>query len=786
MMLAVSDPLPIHLVRADFEAALARGAVVVSSPTGSGKSTELPRWAALARGRVLVVEPRRIACRSLAQRVAELEATDLGVGVGYVVRDDACLSDATRIVFATPGMVLADRGMTSRYDTIVLDEFHERSLDLDLLLALLRRDPKAPRIVVTSATLDGDRIATHLGGTHITAEGRAYPVSIEYADAGALLPRVDDLASRVRDAVMRVGATQGDVLVFLPGKAEIEAAARELRGSPFEVVTMHGGLTLDEQRRGFRRSDRKKVILATNVAETSLTIPGVGVVVDAGLVRRTRYHAGRGFLALAPIAEDSATQRTGRAGRTGPGACLRLWGRGARLESVTPPEIHRESLTPMVLKAAAWGSLFDELDFIDPPKPYAVDAARAELIGLGALADDGTLTAHGREIDGLPLDPPLARMLVQARGTDAVDDVVDLVAVLAVGRPLFSTRVADDEATIRAGSCDASALIRALRVAQDSEEGISPAVLSEARRNRTRLRKLLSLCGAAPRQDADRDALIRVALAADPRVAHVARTRGRQVAFSNGGTELELARESLVSRAKDLEAIIVFESRALGVGPDARVLVTCASPVSLGVLDRAGLGRDRLEAVRVERGSVVATVERVYARRVIGASEQTPVGEIARDAIATLFLRGSIFKAALASSKERLALSRIALGMGFGDEIDAGVRENPTLEGWSRARIDALGIESGDDIAMLSPADLTAPDVPYLVRLRLESDYPVSVSVGDATYAAEYDLEHKRVTLVLVRGQRKDPPPLSYLPKFPGLGIIVSSARGTTVLRARG
>ncbi len=780
MAVVKPDELPIHAVRSAFDAALAAGPVVVSSPTGSGKSTEVPRWAT-ALGRVLVVEPRRVACRSLAARVADLEATPLGTTVGYAVRDESVASEATRILFATPGVVLHARELVDRYAVLVLDEFHERGLDVDLLLALFA-GRSSPRLVVMSATLDGDRVASHLGAVHVSAGGSAFPVDVRYLEAGTASPHGDDLAARVMRAVDAAASDAGDVLVFLPGKGEIDACARALRGSSWEVVPLHGGLSLDEQRRGFERSARRKVILATNVAETSITLPGVGVVIDTGLVRRTRYHAGRGFLALASIAQDSAAQRTGRAGRTGPGVCYRLWGKGAVLERVTPPEIHRESLVPLVMGAAAWGRRVDELPLFDPPKPAALAAAHDELTLLGAIDAAGTLTPRGSELYGLPLDAPLARLLIEARGGACLDDVIDLVSALAVGRPLFLAGDADDN-DLRRGDCDATALIRTVREAREWEGGVSGVALGEARRIRSRLRRAHGLGGAMTTAPIDRDAVVRTAIAADPRSVHVARVRGRSVAFSNGGTEIELARESVVQRAKDLDAIVVFESRALGVGQDARVLVTCASPVSVDVIARAGLGRDRLERVALEHGRVVAHVERVYARKVVATREETPIGEMAREAIATLFLRGSLFKGSLPVTRDRLALAELAARLGHGAELDASVRANPTIEPWVAARLAALGVESGDDLALLSAGDLVAPDVPAWVRDEVERDHPRTVSVGDATYEADYDLAAGRVTLRLVRGQRKEPPPLQYLPRFAGLGIVVEGPRGATVLR---
>jgi ATP-dependent helicase HrpB len=789
----VDAALPIFAVRAALLEALAKGPLVVSSPTGSGKSTEVPRW---CPGPVLVIEPRRVACRSLAARVSELEGTPLGERVGYVVRDESVTSEGARIVFATPGIALRDARLVAAAKTVILDEFHERSLDVDLLLALLLRK-RAPGtgLVVMSATIEGERVARHVGGTYLVAEGRTFPVDVRYVTHGDALPDAADLPARVAKALTLSAGDPGDVLVFLPGKAEIEVCRRTIEGaaSGAFVVPLHGGLTLDEQRAAFAPARGRKVILATNVAETSLTIPGVGVVIDAGLVRQTRYHDGRASLVLAPIAEDSAAQRAGRAGRTAPGVCYRLWSPAARLAKVTSPEIHRESLVPLVLSAAAWGERPEELPLLDPPKPYALEAARADLAAWGALSPGGALTDGGRALFALPIEPPLARLLVEARRTGCLDDAVDLVAALAVGRPIFQPGPAPEDRhdDLRLAGCDATALVRAVRIGRPDAHRVSGFAIEEARRLRTRLRRALGL-GHAKLEDGpfDRDALLFTAMAADPRVAHVARARGRDVAFSNGGTELELARESAVRNVRDVEALIVFEARAFGAGGAARLLVTCGSAVPLAWLARAGLGQDRLGAVRLESGRVTATVERVYAKRVLSTRDETPAGDVARAAIGELFTRGSLFRGsgALPTAKDRLALRALAAKLATRGH-PAGVASPtpvPGLDEWVLLRLRELGVESGDDLALLSAKDLVPDDVPYESRAALDREFPRVVSVGDATYEADYDLDKNQVLLRMVKGSRRDPPPLGYLPRFTGLRICVEGPRGIAVLRERG
>lgn len=802
------ENLPIHALRTAFDRAIAAspGNVVVSSPTGSGKSTELPRW---LRGRAVIVEPRRIACQSLATRVAALERTELGQGVGYIVRDDRRVRADTRLVFATPGIVLRDADLLASADTVVLDEFHERSLEGDLLLALLlaqqrRGGPPADRkLVVLSATLEGERVAAFVGGAHLAAEGRAFPVDVRFTEAGDAPPDGHDLVRRTVRAVAAAANDPGDVLVFLPGRAEIDAVAASLGGQSGDVLPLHGGLSLEAQRATFAPRARRKIILATNVAETSLTVPGIGVVIDGGLVRRTHYHAGRGFLALTAIAADSAAQRTGRAGRTAPGISYRLWGPRCALAPSTPPAVHRESLVSLVMAAAAFGERPEDLPFLDPPKPFALAAARDDLRALDALEGTTALSAEGRALFALPAEPTHGRLLSEARRRGCLEDAIDLVAALSVGRPLFlpGAPTLDPHDDLRLAGCDVTALVRAIRFGVPERHALSPHVLSEARRARERLRRASGLAERGGTEvdlakgDA-RERLVEAAFAADPRAAHVVRTRGAQRTLSNGGTEIELARESALGRLTKLEAALVLESRALGSGRDAHVLATVCAAVPLAWLTRAGLGEDRVAHVALERGRVVATIERVFANKVLATREGKPEGAAAREAIATLFLRGSLFKGAAKLTRERLVLGALAAKIaeregrapppGVAGLAATGGTVETAVEGWVRARLEALGVESADDIALLSASDLTAPELPWELAQTMAKDYPEAVSVGDATYTATYELSPLQVTLKMIRGTRKDPPALGFLPPFPGLRVVVDGPRGIAVLRAAG
>ena len=640
------ERLPIENIRKEFLAALRAGPVVVSAPTGSGKSTQIPRWCG-EQGKVLVIEPRRVACRGLADHVARLEKSALGEAVGYAVRDDVRSSAKTRILFATPGVVLRwlAGGMPADYRTVIIDEFHERSLDVDLLLALLHASG-AGNLVVMSATMEGLRVARHLGGRFVEGQGRTYPVTVRHLPGRAFLPDIRGVEERVVAAVDAARDDEGDMLVFLPGKGEIRAASERLRSRrDLEVLTIHGGLSLKEQARIFQSGGARRVILATNVAETSITVPGVGVVIDSGLVRRTRYHGGRGFLTLMPIAMDSAQQRAGRAGRLAPGVCYRLWKQDAILNETTPPEVHRESLVTLVLGAAACRSTIEELPFLDPPRDFAVEAAMAALGSLRALDTGGRISSRGDRFFRLPLDPPLGALLVQAEAMNCLPDAIDLVSALAVGRPLFASgsRPAEEKDDLRAGGCDATAAIRAVRQGEAKRHGLNAFALQEARAVRKRLLRIWKAARVKDDAIPDRRELALAALRADPSTGYVARRRKRRVAWSNGGTEVELARESAVSQEKH-DLLVVFETRATGLtARKTSIIITCAMPAPPQWFLAAGLGEDEVRGATVDRGAALAKVARVLAGHVLKTREEEPTGPLARSTVLLLFLEGRAF-----------------------------------------------------------------------------------------------------------------------------------------------
>jgi ATP-dependent helicase HrpB len=427
------SPLPIDAALPDLTAAL-RGntAAVLVAPPGAGKTTRVPLvlaredWAQKAR-RILVLEPRRLAARAAAERMAQTLGERVGDTVGLRVRFGSKISSRTRIEIITEGVftrLILDDPMLDGVAAVIFDEFHERSLDADLGLALARDVQQGLRedlrILVMSATIDGARIAKLLGDAPVIAsEGRAFPVETRYAgrDARPIEPQVADTIIRA----MRADA--GSLLAFLPGAAEIRRTKTLLEGRAeptTDVVALYGALAGDEQDRAIEPAPpgRRKIVLATSIAETSITIEGVRIVVDSGLARVPRYEPDVGVTRLETVrvSRAAADQRRGRAGRTEPGVCYRLWDepQTAALEPFARPEILAADLSSFALDLAAWGGGPDQLAFLDPPPKAALTEAKALLNELGAIDGDGRITAEGKLLRRLPLPPRLARMVVDA------------------------------------------------------------------------------------------------------------------------------------------------------------------------------------------------------------------------------------------------------------------------------------------------------------------------------------------------------------------------------------
>ncbi|EFQ82892.1 ATP-dependent helicase HrpB [Aeromicrobium marinum DSM 15272] len=491
-LLAAPPDLPVVAGLADLEQALrTRGVAVVQAPPGTGKTTLVPpAVAAVVAGRVVVTQPSRIAARAAARRLAHLLGEPVGETVGYAVRGDRRTSQRTRVEVVTTGLLLRriqhDPELVG-VGAVVLDEVHERHLDADLTLALLidvRTNLREDLSLVTmSATVEAERTAALLASGDedapvISVPSALHPVRSVWCPLPPAARRTDDrgitpafhdhVATTVRRALAE---HEGDVLVFVPGVGEVEATMRRLSGVDADVHALHGRLSGAEQDRALNEGPRRRVIVSTAVAESSLTVPGVRIVVDAGFSREPRTDHRRGLSSLVTVAVSraAAEQRAGRAGRLGPGVVLRCWSETehAHLAAHPDPEIVTADLTAFTLELACWGSAdVRDLALLDQPPEHALSAARQVLVDLGAITEDGTATPRGRVIAGVPVDPRLARALIDGAGLVGARRAAEVVAMLS-----------ED---VRAPGGDLVAALRSLRAGRRADAWRSQVTRLEA------------------------------------------------------------------------------------------------------------------------------------------------------------------------------------------------------------------------------------------------------------------------------------------------------------------
>jgi ATP-dependent helicase HrpB len=652
------------------------GAVVVVAAPGAGKTTRVPP-SLLALGRVALLQPRRVAARAIARRIAQEQELALGEDVGWQVRFERRFTASTRLLVMTEGVLTArlqSDPLLSDFDVVILDEFHERSLHADLALALARqaRDARPDlRIVVMSATLDAATVASFLGGCPvIDVPGRLHPVEVEHAELSPVA------------AVRRVLAgTTGHVLVFLPGAGEIRRAATDLDGVDAEILPLHGSLEAEAQDRALAPSPRRKLILATNVAETSLTVEGVTHVVDAGFHKLLRFDASSGLdrLETERIPQSSADQRAGRAGRTGPGHALRLWDERLRLRPFLDPEIRRVDLASPFLDVLAWGG--DPLAFawFEAPDPAAARAAMDLLGQLGAV-EDGRLSALGRTLARLPLHPRLARVLVACGGSQRG----------AAACALLSERPGPRPADPPTASSDVLALVDALATAPRATREAARELYETARR---------ILGDAAPEEgdDALRHALL---LGFPDRVARRRERRSPRLLLRSG-VGATLSRESGVRDAEWLVALeIAGAARVEAQGQGGEPLVRVASAV-----DREWLVPSHVEVEhRLEKGVV-------RARRVasLGALELAASEIDADPAVA----EGLLVEALRAQPLDEATRSFLRRARFAGVEVDVDAFQRDACAG-------RMALPGGVDLLALVAHD---------VRGRVDRDAPTSLEV---------------------------------------------------------
>ena len=533
--------LPVLEALPELRAALAdRGQAVLTAPPGSGKTTVVPLAlldAPWLRGqRILMLEPRRVAARAAAARMAAICGERVGDTVGYQIRFDRKVGPATRIEVVTEGLLTrrlqADPDLPG-VGLVIFDEFHERSLEADLALALTldacaTLNPEL-RILVMSATLAAERVSGLLGGAPIIrSDGRVFPVDVCYRPSNA--PVAEAVAAAV---VTATAEAEGDVLAFLPGAREILDAQSMLRSQrpSLAVFPLYGALPATEQDAALRPliDGRRKVILATNLAQTSLTVEGVTQVVDCGLVRVARFDLGNGAdrLGTERISQASADQRAGRAGRLGPGRAIRLWSaeRQGLLAPHDTPEIQVVDLTRFALELAGWGTTPSEAALLDPPPAPAWDYAQGALKAFGALAADGRITPYGRQLLTVPAAPRQAHLLRQAEAAGLAPQAVWLIAALDERLP--SADLADAVAYWVAGRGDPAARARVRETAQ----------------------QLARRLGITPARNTDRRDLSRLVAWAYPERVALRRPRGEGVYQCADGRELRVAPQDPLAQA---------------------------------------------------------------------------------------------------------------------------------------------------------------------------------------------------------------------------------------------
>ena len=516
--------LPVTRALGDIAAATRPGGcAVVTAPPGTGKTTLLPPAVAVAlaeagtNGRVLVTQPRRVAARAAARRIARLLGEEVGGQVGYSVRGDSRVSERTRVEMVTPGVALRRLQRDPELpgvSALIVDEFHERDLDTDLALAFTLDARSALRddlfVALTSATLDASRTVDFLRASTgeepalVDIPGDIFPLELRYAPPPRGVEAVgtignervgvrrEYLAHVARTVEDTVASTEGSVLVFLPGVGEIETVRGNLRLGDVPVLTLHGQLSAAEQDRALSPASGRRVILSTSIAESSLTVPGVSVVVDAGLAREPRFDAGRSLSSLVtvPAALARLEQRAGRAARTGPGIAVRVMDSVdvARRPAQSAPGIATQDLTDARLQVASWGTPVEELALLDAPPAGTWEAAGQRLSSLGAIDEAGAATAAGRKLASLPLDPPLGRALLASSGVLGASKAARFVALLS-----------ED---VRALGADLGAWERRLGRGGASDAGVRKAQAARVKETQARLERLARRLPASASDDA--------------------------------------------------------------------------------------------------------------------------------------------------------------------------------------------------------------------------------------------------------------------------------------------
>ncbi|MDD1780645.1 DEAD/DEAH box helicase [Enterovibrio sp. ZSDZ35] len=767
--------LPIDALKSDVEKVIKKNNIIVQADTGTGKSTRLPVWA-MALGKVLVVEPRRVACTSLAAFVAKTIDSEIGERVGYAIKFDYRFDESTNIVFATPGVVLRwfAENQLAQFDVVMIDEFHERRAETDLLAALLIKHDKH-RLLITSATLDSEKLAGYFSADVIKANAKSYGVTVNcHSRDTQSTPTGRDLEQRLLPVAQNAIARGGDILVFLPGKKEISSCQSLLKHLDADIIPLHASASESDRKRALEIGERQRVVLATNVAETSLTIPGVVTVIDTGLERRTHQRNGRTALALHAISQASAKQRAGRAGRITAGFCEKLYGEHAPLELFTPPELEREDLIETMLAAACCGVRLDELAFLSPLPSKSLTSAEARLIGMRAIDDKGNVTEHGRLLYPLPIDSLFAHLITGMRTKSNREAMCDLAAILQTPMRVWQRQSGDLALDAykdwNRNVCDVVTSIAVIRGEQPDEVLVDSLALNEARVLSASLREALGLPQWEVASRFDREAFLRNVIEISPELVFVRRER-RQQAFGNGISEVVLSRDSDFPDTPQ-SAIVFDQFHLAGKGSKQTTsYATCLAPIPFNWISDADLGIWEVIEHQEIDGMILDSKQRVYAGRIIETVQQESEGDGLIHAMCQQILNGELFPGVGDRISDDVAYWNLY------QQFEA-ITPEPNIEAatWLCDRLRTLGIESQDDVELIDGEDLMFDGVPEWELKDFVEKYPLRLVLADLHLSVEYNKLKRTVIVHHVKGSRKDGPKRWELPPWKGWKIQYKKA----------
>ncbi|SDH10434.1 DEAD/DEAH box helicase [Vibrio xiamenensis] len=774
--------LPIDTLRADFLRQIEHHHLIVEAETGSGKSTRLPLWMA-SKGRVLVVEPRRIACTSLAEYLAQQSDKPLGDEIGYAIKLDNCYRDETQVVFVTPGVALrwlAEDGL-AQFDLVMVDEFHERRWDTDLLVALLRVR-QSHRLVVTSATIEGDKLANYLDAKRLYASGRRFDVHLEHDCLDSRqLPDNRNLEQKVKRQVQRLlDSATGDILVFLPGRKEIQACAQTLAGlEDVLIAPLHASVSEAQKQLALNPQRQRKVVLATNVAETSLTIPNIVAVIDSGLERRNEQRNGKTALALKHISKASARQRLGRAGRVMAGTCVRLYGEHAALAEVTPPQMHRESLTEPMLAAACCQTPLERLAFLEPLPEKSLLSAQSILRSMGAIDEQGVALEHGKKLYPLPIDALYADLVTRMPSKALQEAMIDLTAALAVPGRLFSLprQVEALEQLEREEplGCDGELLIGLLRSRVFSGVDCDLDALQEARALAEQMREVFELPQLSVASRYKHSDLVEAIARLHSELVFVRREKRRE-SMANGKMEVTIGRDSRF-KASD-EAAIVLDTHSVparGV-KNTLNLATVILPIPLAKVAQLELGEwqsaEPNDNEQLSEQGLMVTLQHIYAGRVIATCQQPAEGAHALNAIITAVKQQQIWPGFAKLRETQIKHYQLYTELGYSlDEVT-----DCDFSSWFGAQLEQLGVTTLEELALFEPQELAFAGIPEWEYADFAEAYPFELQLSDIKLQVEYFARRKLVQVIYRSGQRKGDPKRWELPSWSGWRIQYKKA----------